>query len=66
MLFSAFFSMRLTCACEMPMAAATSICVLPRKNRRVRIRFSRSLSPAIAYLSESSSSHVLSSLLSPI
>ena len=38
----ALFSRRDTCACEMPICPATSICVRPASKRRARMRFSRS------------------------
>ena len=40
---SAFFSNRLTCACEIPISPATSIWVRPWKNRNFKICCSRSL-----------------------
>ena len=39
----AAFSSRETCAWLMPISAATSICVRPRKKRRLRMRCSRSV-----------------------
>ncbi len=42
MCFRAFFSRRLTCACEIEISSATSVCVLPSKNRILIISYSRS------------------------
>ena len=44
MVRKAFFSNRDTCAWEIPIYSATSICVFPSKNRRLIISFSRSSS----------------------
>ena len=50
--FNAIFSSRLTCACEMPISAAVSICVLHSKKRIVIILFSRGESFSTASLRE--------------
>ena len=53
----ALFSSRDTCACEMPICPATSICVRPPSKRRARMRFSRYESPATASRSVIDSIH---------
>ena len=45
---SACFSNRETCACEMWISSATSICVRPSKNRRFRMRCSRGVRRSMA------------------
>ena len=57
---SAFFSRRLTCACEMLTSLATSICVLPSKKRRRIMLRSRSGSLETASRSAISSTQLSS------